>query len=69
MRRCEMKRIVCRKVWRWALKLRCRNCGKRETFEIKNKEDVPTHWMNGWFVYGTEVCSMCFRSLFQRKET
>ena len=59
-----MRTVVCKKVWRWTLKLRCRRCGRKETFYINGKRDVPSHGMNGWTLKDrdgndTEMCALC----------
>lgn len=62
----EMK-VECKKRWTWTLKLRCQKCGKKKTFYIRNKKDVPSHGINAWTV-GTghgeqykkvELCPFC----------
>ena len=62
-----MKKVECKKLWRWVLRLRCRKCGRRETFYIRDKSDVPTHEINAWITgYGysenyreIELCPTC----------
>jgi hypothetical protein len=66
-----MRKVECKKLWRWVLKLRCRRCGKKETFYIGHRNDVPTYEINGWtfwrltypngmpHIRKTELCPIC----------
>ena len=62
-----MKKVECKRIWTWTLKLRCRKCGKKETFYIQDKLDVPTHGINGWYLNGTEICPLCLYMANYRK--
>jgi hypothetical protein len=61
-----MRKVQCKKLWRWTLKLRCRRCGKQETFYIDRKDSVPTHGINGWTL---RVAFVAFNGMLLDKDT
>lgn len=54
-----MRKVEAVKKFQWVLHLRCRKCGRKQTFEIAHEKDIPAHWFNGWFLEDTELCPMC----------
>ena len=53
-----MRTVKCVQKWQWVLKLRCTKCGKKKTFYIQSKDDVPSG-INGWTISDKEICPSC----------
>lgn len=65
MRKIETIRRPC-----YVARLRCRKCGKKQTFYLgfeKKDNPFPTHYWNGWYMNNTEICPRCVRKLIKEE--